>query len=375
MTIIIFLIVLAVLVFVHELGHFLVARACGIRVDAFAIGFGPKILAWKKGQTDYRLNLIPLGGYVKIFGEDPDQQSLVGEDSSRSFANQPRWRQALVLFAGVLFNFIFAWILYVGVFTFGVTATTSGFEKYADNFSGQKIMITHVLADSPAEKSGLKGGDIIYSIAVQSSGQTLNIAMLSNEKDDIKNIQELIGANDGRELAVSYVRGQERGIARVIPVKGLVENTVAIGIAMDKVGELRLPFLTAIWESFGYTLVMIKETAIGLYVFVSSIFQGNADFKAVTGPVGIAGIVGTAANLGLTYLIMITAIISINLGVINLVPFPALDGGRLLFVLIEGIFRRRIPHTFANMVNTLGFALLMILMVVVTYKDIVRLFR
>jgi regulator of sigma E protease len=144
---------------------------------------------------------------------------------------------------------------------------------------------------------------------------------------------------------------------------------------MQEVADLQLPFFTAIGEGLHYMLVMIRETVIGLASFIGNIFQGTANFADVAGPVGIAGIVGDAAQLGFTYLIMITALISINLGVINLIPFPALDGGRTLFVIIEGIIRRRISMKFTNVVNMIGFILLMALMVVVTFKDIVKLFR
>lgn len=362
MTVIIFLIVLAVLIFVHELGHFLSARLFGIRVDAFKIGFGPKLLAWKRGGTDFGLNLIPFGGYVKIFGENPDEESISGPDSNRSFINKARWKQAIVLASGVLFNFIFAWLLYIAVFTTGVTATTTGFERYADRFENERIMVTFVSPDSPAEKAGMKSGDVIASVNGEVSPK-------------IERVQEVINKSGGKPVNISLMRGKEQVSVQANAVSGLVDDRMAIGISMDNVGDLRLPFFLSVWEGFGYTGIMIKETAVGLYTFISNIFQGEANFSDVAGPVGIAGIVGGAAELGFTYLIMITALISINLGVINLMPFPALDGGRLLFVLIESIIRRRIPIKFANVVNAVGFILLMILMVVVTYQDIAKLVK
>ena len=142
---------------------------------------------------------------------------------------------------------------------------------------------------------------------------------------------------------------------------------------MNDVVDMRLPFFTAIYEGAHYTWVMLDQTAVGLYGFISNIFHGTADFSDITGPVGIAGIVGSAAKMGMTYLLMVTALISINLAIVNLIPFPALDGGRILFVAIEGIIRRRISPKFTNTVNAVGFALLIALMVVVTYKDIARL--
>ena len=175
-----------------------------------------------------------------------------------------------------------------------------------------------------------------------------------------------------------YGRGSVYKNIDINPVKGLVPGDTskyAIGIAMDNAADLRLPIWSAAWAGLEYTGELIKETVVGLYTFIDNIFVGHPDFSQVAGPIGIAGIIGNAAELGFTYLLMITAIISINLGVINLIPFPALDGGRILFVAIEGLIRRRISAKFTNAVNAVGFALLMALMVVVTYKDIAKLIK
>jgi regulator of sigma E protease len=387
MTVIIFLIVLAVLIFVHEFGHFLLARLNGIRVDSFKIGFGPKLISWKMGETEYGINLIPFGGFVKIFGENPDEENTYGADKARSFVHKNRWRQASVLVAGVLFNFLFAWLLYVIVFASGVTATTDGFLQYASYFRNQRIMITYVEPNSPAGKAGLKMGDVIESVYLPVS---ISQPLTGKSQQDppcckqppqkITDIQSVINSSKGNQVDIfytdsSYKIGSEYKSIQVSPIAGLVPDKYAIGISMSDVVDLRLPFLTSIWVGLQYTDVMIRDTAVGLYTFVANIFQGTANFSDVAGPVGIAGIVGDAAQMGFKYLVMITALISINLGVINLIPFPALDGGRLLFVAIEGVFRRRISPKFTNAVNTVGFVLLMILMVVVTYKDIAKLVR
>ncbi|MES2314931.1 MAG: RIP metalloprotease RseP [Patescibacteria group bacterium] len=364
LTVIIFLVVLAILIFVHELGHFLFARLCGIRVDAFKIGFGPKIFAWtpkgkdgKKGETEYGVNLIPFGGYVKIFGETPDAESCVGVDSKRSLVHKSKWQQVLVLAGGVLFNVLFAWLLYVGLFSHGVTATADGFSKYADYFSNQRIMITDVLKDSPADKAGLRSGDVL--VGTQS----------------IVQIQNTISSSKGAVIPIRYERNGKTVDAEIAPKQEIVPEKYAIGIAMSDVVDMKLPFFVAVWEGAHYTGVMLKETVTGLYGFVAQIFHGKANFSEISGPVGIAGVVGDAARLGITYLLMITALISINLAIINLIPFPALDGGRIFFVIIESIIRRPIPAKFTNMVNLVGFSLLMLLMVVVTYKDVVKLFK
>ena len=370
LTAIIFIIVLGVLIFVHELGHFLAARAAGIRVDAFKLGFGPKVFAWKRGETEYGLNLIPFGGYVKIFGENPDDESINGSNKARSFVHKPWWRQISVLVAGVCFNFLFAWLIYVIVFSSGVTATTEGFEKYAANFTNERVMVTYVNKDSPAEKAGLEVGDVIVGVRPASMTQLPDALPIT-----VESVQAGVNSSNGGLLRFDIRRNNSDKVIEATPVKGLIEDKYAVGIAMDTVADLRLPVYISVWEGLHYTYNMIGQTIQGLGTFFMTIFKGTANFSDISGPVGLAGIVGNAAQMGFTYLLMITALISINLGVINLLPFPALDGGRTLFVILETIFRRKIPVTFVNVVNLVGFVLLMILMVVVTFKDIAKLIK
>lgn len=347
-TVILFLIVLAVLIFVHELGHFLVARACGIRVDEFALGFGPQLWSTQRGETKYALNLIPFGGYVKIFGENPDGDSITGPDSARSFVHKPKWQQVIVLAAGVFFNFIFAWVLIAIAFTAGVPASLESYPNYADRMTEKRIAITYVEPKSPAEIAGIKAGDTI------------------TEFKTVEEVQNAINVSGGKGVLI--------GGKTVIAKEGIVEGKYAIGISMDNVGMLHLPVHLALFEAARYSLHMMKEITLGLGDLIGGLFKGTSGLSSVTGPIGIAGLVSDAATLGFTYLMMFTALISINLGVLNLVPFPALDGGRILFVIIEAIIRRPIKPTIANTVNAVGFSLLILLMIVVTYKDIVRIF-
>lgn len=355
MTVILFLIVLAILIFVHELGHFLVAKACGIRVDAFALGFGPKIISKKVGEVTYSLNLVPFGGYVKIFGEDPNDEATNGPDRSRSFVHKPKWQQVSVLFAGIFFNFVFAWLLIAIAFSSGVLASMESYPEYRNKMKDEHIVVTFVNEGSPAEEAGLKAGDTL---------------LISSTEE----FQTKVNDSQTNGVEIAYSRKGIESKATIIAEEGIVEGKYAIGIAMDDVATLQLPIHTSLAESARFTTHIIGATFTGLYDLVAGIFDGTSDLESVTGPVGIAGLIGDAAKLGFTYLLMFTAIISINLGVLNLIPFPALDGGRIFFVLIEAIIRRPIRPIIANSVNAAGFALLILLMVVVTYRDIAKLF-
>lgn len=355
MTLIIFLIVLALLIFVHELGHFLVARWCGIRVDEFALGFGPKIFSKTVGETKYSLNLIPFGGYVKIFGENPDDESINGPDNERSFVHKPKWQQIAVLFAGVFFNFVFAAILIAVSFSSGVLASVESYPQYADRMTDPNIVISYVNPGSPAEEAGLKAGDMIVA-------------------GSLEEIQNSINESQSNGVDITYIRNEEQMTTQVVAEEGIVEGKYAIGISMDNVATLQLPLHLAAVESVRYTFHVISATFVGLYDLIAGMFNGESKLSSVTGPVGIAGLIGDAAKLGFTYLLMFTAIISINLGVLNLVPFPALDGGRILFVLIEAVIRKPIKPVVANTFNAVGFCLLILLMIVVTFRDVARLF-
>ncbi|HEY4511947.1 MAG TPA: M50 family metallopeptidase [Candidatus Paceibacterota bacterium] len=366
MSIIIFLIILAALVLVHEFGHFIVAKKSGIRVDEFGLGFPPKLWSKRFGETTYSLNLIPFGGFVKIHGENPDEESTSGPDSGRSFVNKPRHIQALVLIAGILFNIIFAWLLLSASFLGGIAASSEDYAVYASRISDARIIIIGTTKDSPAETAGLKAGDRLLALRAG----TMSLA----EPLEVENIQEFISSNKNKEVTVTYSRGDERKEVSVTPQEGLVPDRAIIGVSMDKAGTLQLPFHLALYEGGRLTIHMVKGVSVGLFQFIWGAVRGGADLTSVSGPVGIVGLVGDATKLGFTYLLSFTALISINLAIINLIPFPALDGGRLLFVAIESIIRRAINPKISNTVNAVGFSLLLFFMLFITYKDIVKLF-
>lgn len=366
MNILIFVIILLVLVLVHEAGHFFTAKKFGIRVDEFGFGFPPKLFGIKKGETEYTVNAIPFGGFVKIFGENPDEESTNGPDAKRSFINKPRWQQAIVLFAGVFANFLLAWILLSFGFMSGLP-TSVGSEPKGYKLEDIRLVVVSVSEKSPAEIAGLKSGDKIVSIT---SGKDF----VSDINPD--SLKSFVLSHPDKEIEIGYTRGKDQNVnlVKLTPRKDNSEGKPMIGVAMDQIGTARLPIHQAFWEGLKLDWYVTKSTAVGLYTLVAESLKGKGSMASVTGPVGMVKIVGDAYEFGLTYLLSFAALISVNLAIINLLPFPALDGGRLFFLLIEKIKGSRLNPKFANMANMIGFAILIILMLFVTYHDVVKLF-
>ncbi len=367
MSIITFIIVLLVIVIVHEFGHFIVAKKSGIRVDEFGLGFPPKLFGKKLGETLYSINLFPIGGFVRIFGETPNEESLSGPDAKRSLVNKSKWTQAAVLGAGVVFNFLLAWVLFIGIFLMGAPYSVTDEIPKGGVIEDPKLTVTYVLPESPADKEGLKPGDRIEWI--MSDGNSV-----VSEPTDV-DVQQFVLDHPHDMITVAYKRGSaELDTVEVKPEHSERLGRPAIGITMDDVGRLRLPAYRAVIEGTKITGTMTVAVAFGLFDFFRSVVTGGADFEAVAGPVGIVGIVGDAAQLGIVSVMILTAVISVNLGLINLLPFPALDGGRLLFLGIEAVRKKSIRPQVANTVNSIGFFILLLLMAIITYHDIVDLF-
>ncbi|MEK7176907.1 MAG: RIP metalloprotease RseP [Patescibacteria group bacterium] len=356
MSIIIFLIILSALIIVHELGHFLVARYFSIRVDEFGLGFPPRakrLFSWK--GTPFTLNWLPFGGFVKIFGENPTDQETGVRADPESFASKNRGIQASVLVAGVVGNFVFAWLLFSLGFMTGLPAPASLSLPVEDAHT----VITTVLPGSPAADAGLKSGDSIISLSRDGvySG-------LSPEE-----VSEFI-AKAGTPLIFEIERGGKVSKNNVLPEEGIISDRPAVGISMDIIGTVKLAPHKAIWHGLKTTGELTVQTGKAIINFISQAVTGKADLSGVTGPVGIVGMVGDVRELGFAYLLTFTALISINLSIINLLPFPALDGGRLLFVGIETLTRKPVPARLFNVVNTVGFALLILLMIFITVQDV-----
>ncbi len=398
MSVFLFLVVLFVLILVHEWGHFIVAKKTGMRVDEFGIGFPPKLFGIKKGETEYTFNALPIGGFVKIFGENGEEpfspvesgandrrseaNAEAGEggtkavlkstsnsrsaDSrnnpdSRSFSSRPKWAQALVLIAGVVMNILFAWVLFSVTYMVGVPTAV----EEASAGPEAQLLIAGTLPDSPA--AVIPAGSQI--IMVTTGDQALEMPTPSTFSD-------FVSDNAPADLEVSYQLGGEVSTVTVSPVQGIIADEperYAVGASLALIEIQKQPFFIAIANGFTATINGLQAITVGLFTLISQSFAGTADFTQVAGPVGIVGMVGDAAAFGLTALLTFTAVISLNLAVINLLPFPALDGGRLVFVAIEAVTGKDIPPQWAGRMNLVGFALLMILMVAVTYNDILNL--
>ena len=361
MTILLFILVLVALIVVHEFGHFVVAKLSGMRVDEFGIGYPPKVVGKRFGETEYTLNWLPFGGFVKIFGEDPEPGTL---RDPRAFTSRPRILQALVLVAGIAMNLLFAYLLITATLVMGTPrALTDEEAKLAPDAT---LAVASVLPESPAEKAGLVPGDLILS------AETTEGAYVGAEPTAFTS---LVNASEG-PVTLSVKHGETVRDVSLAPASGVIAadpGRKALGIGLAPVGTISVPLLEAPIDGAILTWEVTKETAIALLHFFASLFTLSADLSQVAGPVGIAGAVGSASADGLASLLSITALISINLALINLLPVPALDGGRLLFVIIEAIVRRPIKPVVANTVNTVGFALLILLMLVVTVSDIARI--
>ena len=358
MSILLFIIVLAILILSHEFGHFIVAKKSGIRVDEFGFGFPPRLFKFKKGETIYSFNLIPFGGFVKIHGEEGEtlQQVQGKQEDSRSFSSKSHGIRAAVIGAGVFFNLLLAWFLLSLGFLTGLPTSIASAPANTE-IKDIKIIIVETVPNSPAAQAGLKSGDELLGFS------------------KIADAQKFINENRGKEIELKCKckRGEEVSSVRLIPRINPPEGQGAIGIAMDEVGIVRLPFYQAIWQGLKMTHQLTITIAVSIFYFIVAAVKGAAGFESVMGPVGIVTATGVVAKLGLAYFLSFIALLSINLAVINIIPFPALDGGRLLFLLIEKIKGSPINPRFSSIVHGIGLAILLILMLAITYKDILKL--
>ncbi|MDI6709157.1 MAG: RIP metalloprotease RseP [Bacillota bacterium] len=331
--------VFGLLIFIHELGHFLVAKRSGILVHEFALGFGPKLAGIKRGDTLYSIRAFPLGGFVRMAGMDPNEdEAKIGP--GRSFKEKPVWKRMAVIFAGPLMNLVLAAVLLAVVFLFqGLPMATT--------------TVGEVLPDRPALAAGVRPGDRIVAV----DGAPVRTWAETSTR---------ISEGTGREIALTVERGGERLVLRVKPME--VDGRAVIGIR-PMVEPRPVGVVTALGEGVRYTWWFITL----IFGFIGQMFFHQAPAE-LAGPVRIVAEIGDVANrFGFLALLQLAAFLSVNLGLFNLFPIPALDGSRLMFLAWEGISGRPVNPEKEGFIHLIGFGLLLVLMVVVTYNDIMQL--
>lgn len=357
-TAIIFIIVLGVLVLVHEFGHFYVAKKAGMKVEEFGFGFPPRLFGFKRGETVYSINWIPFGGFVKIYGEEGQDP-----DNSRSFASKPAGQRAQVIVAGVLMNLFLAAVLLGFGNALGLRIGLAGNEDFVAK--DIKIQIIQVSQDSPARAAGLKALDEIKRL--QKDGDALR-------PKSVEEVQGFVKKYGGEEILLIIGRNGGEINLKLVPRKDPPAGQGAIGVNLAKTGVVSYPWYEAIWRGIRDTGVITFNITIALSLFLKNIFVDSSLVGDVSGPIGIAVLTGQAAGLGFYYLLQFVALFSINLAVLNIIPFPALDGGRLLFIGIEKLKGSPVPKKIEGFVNAAGFAFLIALMIWITVKDVTKFF-
>lgn len=374
-TIIAFLIILSVLVLVHELGHFLVSRKFGAKAEEFGLGFPPRLIGFYKSisgkwkftfwtkevedaaDTIYSINLFPIGGFVKIQGEDGEK-----ENDTSSFRHKKIWQRALILSAGVIMNFLLAFVIISGTFLLGSYQPIEGLPEKGAIIRDSHLEVIGVSPDSPAAKADIKTGDRIISINEQ-------------EIKSVQELQDYVSDKAGQNLTYKLKRGEEEINKQVIPVVLKETNRGGIGISPAQVGFIRYPWYLAFYEGIKTTALFFWLILTSLFDLVFRLFSGVNVSGEVAGIVGIAVVTGQAVSQGITYLFQLTAMLSLSLAVFNILPIPGLDGGRLLFLIIEKIKGRPVKAVTETIVHNIGIIFLLALMALVTFNDIKRLFN
>jgi regulator of sigma E protease len=347
-----FVIVLGLLIFFHEMGHFLAAKFFRVKVERFSFGLGPRLIGLKVGETDYRISAFPLGGYVKMVGEGLDEEVLE-EEKERSFSNKTVWKRMLIVFCGPLFNFFFAF----GVFSLGFL------------FVGQVILtsdVGEIKPDYPAYKAGLRSGDKIISMA----GRPIT---------SWKELPEIIRKNPGKSILVIFARGGQYYKTEVTPVTSTVKNIFGEEVQETVIGVSPSgKFFTknlGLGEAFQSGIVQTYEITKLTVVSLIKLLQRKVPLETLGGPIFIAQLAGQQAQEGWTNLLFFTALLSINLGILNLLPIPILDGGHLVFFAIEWIIGKPLSLKKREIAQQVGMFILILLMVFVFYNDVVRIIQ
>lgn len=328
MTIIYAIIMFCLLIFIHELGHFMTAKACGVKVNEFALGMGPAIFKKQKGETLYALRAIPIGGYCAMEGEDEESED------ARAFNNKPAWKKAIIVVAGAAMNLILCILFLIIIALYTGTVTTT---------------IDQVTAGSPAEAAGIQSGDKIVAVDQKKTDDWASlVTAIGTAKEEVT----LEVERDGQNLTLTSELTEAEDGRMVIGIVPVREHNVLTAIKDGTV------------NTWNMTKMMVDT--------FRQLFTGDVSVKELSGPVGIVYAVNDTAQYGFVYLLYLTALISLNLAIVNMLPLPALDGGRLLFIIVRKITGKAITDEMEGKVHFIGIMLLFALMIYVTWNDIVR---
>ena len=344
-------VVLGILIFVHELGHFLFCKILDVGVEKFSLGFGPKVVGFRRGETEYLLSALPLGGYVKMLGENGEGAEVPEQERHRTFMGKPPIKRILIVAAGPLFNLVFAWLVMILIYLLGVPSVTT--------------KIGEVLKDKPAARTGILAGDVVK--AVNGRGMT--------RWDDLSST---IAVSKGERLVIQVKRGEKLLTFSLKPelttrknLFGEAVSTPVVGIvASGEVFTERFGTVEAVVKGTVQTATLIDLTVVSLAKMVERVVP----LDSVGGPIMIAKMAGEQAAAGGVSFLAFMALLSINLGILNLLPIPVLDGGHLVFYSVEMIFRRPVSMRVREMAQQAGLVLLIGIMLLAFYNDIIRYF-
>ncbi len=355
LTIIIAFLSLIGLIIIHELGHFLMAKKFGIKVEEFGLGYPPRLFGKKIGETIYSLNLIPFGGFVKIYG----QEERINKP--RSFTSKPFYQKALVILAGVLVFWVAAAILLAIVSGIGAPVIVE--DDLAEGITDPKVQILYIAPDSPAEQAGLEVGNIIKSIN-------------GTEVDKVSQVQEIIDNNKGEEVVLTIQKGKRFVDIPVVPRTSFLENEGPTGIGLARTGLKSYPWHLAVWEGIKETYLVTIAIIKAFASIIASLFQGQGMPAGtdIGGPVLIFSLFVNIGGLGASYILRLIAIIAIHLAILNILPIPALDGGWFVFLAIERLRGKPLNDKLVQKVSASFFLLLIALLIFLTIKDIMRFF-
>lgn len=355
-----FFFILSILVFVHEVGHFAIAKWIGVAVDEFGFGLPPRVFGKKIGKTMYSINWLPIGGFVKLAGEDEDESSasrITHQASRKYFWARSKKERAAILVAGVVMNFLLAVGITMYLLSDGVMEPAG------------RVHVEKVQPGTPAEKAGLTAGDRVSSIAYQVSGGKA-------EGKELKTTKELIDttkSHGGEEVTLTLVRDGKHLQVKLTPRKDPPPGQGSMGVVISDLEKKKYPIANAPFKAIEINLLRAGDMLVSFGTTVWRLLTLKPLNTDVAGPIGIARVTGEAVKFGFRAVLEFMSILSLNLAVLNILPFPALDGGRLAFVFLEKVFGRRIKPAFERSTHQIGMIILFILIFLVSVNDIMRL--